>query len=420
LGRDYRLQPTEAPVFSSENPRTLVPDDVGGNLKVAAFNVLNYFTTLRSRGAYTPEEFVRQRDKIFAALAAIDADVVGLIEIENNGDALLDLVAGLNDLVGDGTYAAIETGVIGTDAIAVAFIYKPAAVSLVGEFAVLDDPSFTDPNNTGFDRNRPALAQTFMDIDTGGTFTAVVNHLKSKGSECGSGDDDPAQGSCNLTRTLAAQVLADWLATDPTGSADPDFVILGDLNAYAMEDPILKFEENGFTDLAKVLIGDYAYSYTFDGMVGTLDYSLVNDSLFSQVTGATIWHINTDEPAVIDYGDYYNPAGYYSPDAYRSSDHDPVLIGLEMTTEQEVYELIDAVYELVDEGVLNDGQGNAFTSKLDNVLAKLAKENFKAAVNQLNAFINQVEDFVNEGILTVEEGDALIQSAAALVEVLSN
>jgi predicted extracellular nuclease len=437
LGRDYRLQPTQDPVFSTENPRTTVPDAVGGNLKVAAFNVLNYFTTLDTgsdicgplgdqecRGADTASEFTRQRDKIIAALVAIDADVVGLIEIENYpGDVpIADLVSGLNDVMGAGTYNYVATGAIGDDAIRVGLIYKPANVSLVGGFAVLDDPAFTDPLGYGEEKSRPALAQTFMDVNTGGTFTAVVNHLKSKGSACGPGDDDPEQGNCNLTRALGAQALVDWLLTDPTGSGDPDMMILGDLNAYAMEDPVQTLEDNGFTNLvkAKALNGDYAYSYTFDGMVGTLDYSLANSSLASQVNSATIWHINTDEPAVIDYDENYNPPGYYSSDAYRSSDHDPVVIGLVMTTEQEVNELIDAVQALVDDGTLKKGRGKALVSKLENVLAKLAKEKFNAAANQLNAFINQVEAFVNAGILTAEQGDALIEAAAALVGVLSD
>ena len=69
----------------------------------------------------------------------------------------------------------------------------------------------------------------------------AVNHLKSKGSPCDDvGDPDPGDGAgnCNLTRTGAAEALVDWLAGDPTGSGDPDFLIIGDLNSYDKEDPI--------------------------------------------------------------------------------------------------------------------------------------------------------------------------------------
>jgi predicted extracellular nuclease len=433
----YRVQPVDDVIFSNDNPRPAFPTAVGGTLKVASFNVLNYFNGdglgggfPTPRGAESASEFTRQRVKIVTAILTMDADVIGLMEIENDGygteSAVADLVNGLNDVVGKGTYAYIDPGVsaIGTDAIAVGFIYKPATVTLIGASAILDasvDPTFND------DKNRPALAQTFQENATAGRFTAVVNHFKSKGSDCNSlGDPDigDGQGNCNLTRTSAAVALANWLATDPTSSNDPDYLILGDLNSYAMEDPISALTSAGYTDLAASLIGSSAFSYVFAGEWGYLDYAMSNGSLTAQVTGVTEWHINADEPPVLDYNENYKSAGQitslYSPDAYRSSDHDPVVIGLELTIEQEVNELIDAVQALVDDGTLNGGQGNALTKKLENVLAKLAKGNTNAAANQLDAFINQVEDYVNGGILTAEQGDALIEAATALVEVLNN
>lgn len=332
----YRVQPTQGALYTVVNPRTAHPDPVGSNLKVASFNVLNYFTTLDGRGANDALEFTRQRDKIFAALAAMDADVVGLIEIENNGTAVQNLVEGLNNVMGAGTYAYVDTGVIGVDEITVAMIYKPATVSLMGSFAVLDDPSFTDPLGYGEQKSRPALAQTFMDKATGGVFTAAVNHFKSKGSSCGAGDDDPVQGNCNLTRTLGAQALTAWLATDPTGSGDGDFMIIGDLNSYDKEDPIDILLAGGYTDLLALYQGEYAYSYVFDGQLGYLDQALVNADLLDEVTGATAWHINADEPDLIDYDMTYKQDAQdalYASDPYRASDHDPVIVGMEVCDE---------------------------------------------------------------------------------------
>ena len=359
VGRDYRLHPTDDPVFSSANPRTIAPDDVGGSIKVVSFNVLNFFNGdgmgggfPTSRGADTYDEFVRQRIKIFEALKAIDGDIVGLMEIENDGfdqySAIAELVKVMNEGpcydtnlctemnydgtgLGAGTYAYINAGPdpVGTDEITVGFIYKPASVTPVGNPMVVDDPAFTDPNYLGSQKNRPAIAQTFIDADELFLFTPIVNHLKSKGSSCGPGDDDPEQASCNDTRTKAAQYLVDTVvpAVQAT-SGDRDVMIMGDLNAYAMEDPIRALTDGGFTNLIRSIIGDHAYSYTFDGMVGYLDHSLANSSLTTQVMGVTIWHINTDEPAVIDYDEDYNPPGYYSPDAYRASDHDPIIVGI--------------------------------------------------------------------------------------------
>jgi uncharacterized protein len=368
LGYDfnvYRIQPTAAADYVAANPRSPAPEPVGGSLRVAAMNTLNFFLTLdqpssspldnkcgpaqnvecRGADADQPLEFSRQRAKLLDAIAGLNADVVGLNELENTAgvDPLGDpngIVAGLNAIFGPGTYAHINTGVIGTDAIRVGLIYKPAKVAPVGAFKVLDstvDVRFIDT------RNRPSLAQTFADLATGGRFTVAVNHLKSKGSAC---DADPdlgdGQGNCSQTRKVAAEALVDWLATDPTGSNDPDFIILGDLNSYAREESIdaikagaddIAGTSDDFTNLIATFQGPYAYSYLFDAQFGYLDHALANASLFTQVTGATEWHINSDEPDVLDYDTSFKPASQdalYEPNAFRSSDHDAVVVGLDL------------------------------------------------------------------------------------------
>ncbi len=348
----YRIQPTSPAEYIEVNTRADEPADVGGRLKVASFNVLNYFLTLddgqndicganqnlECRGADNQEEFERQEIKIVKALLAIDADVVGLIEMENTPgvDPLARLVGQLNAQAGEGAYDYINTDLIGTDAIRVGFIYKPGSVTPTGLFKILDssvDPRFIDA------KNRPALAQTFTENATGARFTAVVNHFKSKGSGCGAGDDDPLQGNCNGTRTLAAQALADWLAGDPTGSNDPDFLIIGDLNAYAKEDPIAALEGANYINLiAQFFQGStsFPYSYVFSGEFGYLDYALANGLLVSQVTGVSEWHINADEADAFDYDTSYKPDpidALYQDNAFRASDHDPVIVGLDLTGE---------------------------------------------------------------------------------------
>ncbi len=336
---DYRfdtwaLQPTQDAGYEDTVTRPEVPE-VGGDLQIAAFNVLNYFTTLNERGATTAEEFERQQAKIVSAILELDADVVGLMEIENNGDvALNDLVDALNEAAGEERYAALETGRIGTDQITTAMIYQPASVSPVGAHKVLDssvDARFDDT------KNRPALAQTFAPVVPEGStaeldeFTVVTNHLKSKGSECAGDPTDlnHLTGNCDQVRTDAAAALVDW-----ADSGDlPNAVIMGDLNSYDHERPIRTLEAGGFTDLKKAFGGEYAYSYVFDGMLGYLDHALADADLAPHVTGASSWHINADEVPLIGYETRYKkPAqqDVYAPDAYRSSDHDPVLFGLDL------------------------------------------------------------------------------------------
>lgn len=342
----HRIQPTQGAQYFETNPRPEVPVVADSRLRVASFNVLNYFTTLDEngnicgptdsgcRGADNAEEFARQRDKIIAAISQIDADVVGLIEIENNESASLqDLTQGLNDVVGEGTYAFVDTGLIGTDAIKVGLIYKPAVVSLRGDFAVLDravDRRFID------DLNRPVLLQTFEEVKEGGVVSVAVGHLKSKGSDCDDyGDTDmlDGQGNCNGVRTDAASALAEWLASDPTGSGDPDVLLIGDLNSYDKEDPIAALTSAGMTDMVAAFGGEFAYSYVFDGQVGYLDHALATPVLSGQVAGTDVWHINADEPDILDYDTSFKKSAQdalYAPDAFRSSDHDPVIISLNL------------------------------------------------------------------------------------------
>jgi uncharacterized protein len=355
----YRIQPTQGADYTPINHRTAIPEIDEGDIKITSFNVYNYFTTLDNqgwicgpsgemecRGADNAEELERQRAKILAALSIIDADVVGLMEVENDRPgpapdyAVADLVAGLNDLIGAGTYDYIPTGSIGMDAIKVALIYKPANVTPVGEHAILDstfNPLFLD------DYNRPVLAQTFMDNLSGELFTVAVNHLKSKGSDCEAvGDPDlgDGAGNCNITRTNAAKVQVEWLASDPTGTGVDYFLIIGDLNSYDKEDPIDAIKagldeilgtDDDYFDMIYEILGEEAYSYVFDGQIGYLDYIMVSANLVDYVTDLAIWHINADEASLIDYDTTYKKAAQaaiYAPDAYRSSDHDPVIITL--------------------------------------------------------------------------------------------
>ncbi len=345
----YRIQPTGPITFTEANPRTPAPDVISGSLKVAAFNVLNYFNGdgqgggfPTSRGANSAVEFDRQRTKIITAMLSIDADILGLMEIENDGydpfSAIADLVGGLNAIAGTGVYTYVNPGtpVWGSDEIAVAMIYKPARVTPIGASAGITTGIF---DQVTVSLNRQPLAQTFAQNSNGERVTVVVNHFKSKGSDCsavGDLDQSDGQGNCNVTRTSAANELAAWLAMDPTGSGDPDFLVIGDLNSYAKEDPIMALQSAGYTDLARHFGGDSVYSYVFDGQWGTLDYSLANATLTSQVTGATVWHINADEGIFLDYNQEFNPAYVYSPDAYRSSDHDPVVVGLTLHTPKSV------------------------------------------------------------------------------------
>ncbi|EKU98347.1 putative extracellular nuclease [Leptolyngbya sp. PCC 7375] len=362
---EYRIQPIAPVDFQPTNPRPNTPEDVGGNLTVTSFNVLNFFTTLDEsgnpgsgpnglspRGADNQAEFDRQLQKLVTTLDTIDSDIIGLIELENefggdqNGDgqfAIDALVNALNSVSTD-TYAFVDPGqtfVDTGDAISVGAIYNTATVRIAPGTTVetLTDADLPglglDGNGPVFDgvsTNRAPLAVTFEEIASGEQLTVAVNHFKSKGGT-GSGDNadaDDGQGNFNGTRVRGAEALDAWLDTDPTGSGDDDFLIIGDLNAYAQEDPITLLESEGYTNVVEN--PESAYSFAFDGQFGTLDYGLASTTLISQVTGATEWHVNADEPDALDYNLDFgrNPSLFDGTTPFRNSDHDPLIIGLDL------------------------------------------------------------------------------------------
>ncbi|TDC81333.1 ExeM/NucH family extracellular endonuclease [Actinomadura sp. 7K507] len=316
---EYRLQPTRKAHFLNTDRRPEKPRRVGGNVRVASFNTLNWFTTLNERGADTAEEQERQLTKLIAALKGLDADVVGLMEVENNGDtAVKALVDRLNQAVGAGTYTWVKHPYPGTDAIHVALIYKPGKVTPVGAARSSEDPVF----------DRPPLVQTFRPASGRTPFTTIVNHFKSKGCGGATGPDEDqgdGQGCYNARRVAQAKAIG------AIAGESPGPLVIGDLNAYAAEDPIEVLTDAGLAGQTQRFVRpDQRYSYVFDGQSGELDHVLAGKSLSRRVTGTTIWHINSDEPVFLDYNTEFNPPEFYRPDAFRSSDHDPVLVGLRL------------------------------------------------------------------------------------------
>ena len=341
----YRLVPTGRPLFDSQNLRPTAAD-VTGSLRVVSFNTLNFFSTIDSgqnncgpagnngcRGADSADELERQLSKLVTALNLIDADIAGLIEIENNSGAALQMLVARLNLISNDSYDFVNTGAIGDDVITTAYLYKTSTVSLNGAAVILDstvDVRFDD------NRNRPALAQSFTQLSNNAVLNVVVNHLKSKGSSCSSSGDrdlNDGQGNCNATRTSAATALADWVAADPTGSGDPDYLVIGDLNAYTFEDPLAALKSAGLTSLLEVSAGGNAWSFVFAGQSGALDHALATASLAPQVAEIVEWHINADEPTALDYNTEFgrDPALFDAASTYRASDHDPIIIGLDLT-----------------------------------------------------------------------------------------
>jgi predicted extracellular nuclease len=361
----WRFQPVRPVTDSDEEPvtfeqtRTRQPEDVGGSTTLASFNVLNYFTDLGEdepgcdsfddregnpivtdfcdvRGAYTEASFQRQQAKIVAAITAMDADVVALMEIENSAafgherdQSLAALVGALNATSGSKVWgfapspAAVPAE---EDVIRTAFIFQKAAVKPVGRSQILQDPAFANA--------RQPLAQTFRERGeaTNGTFVAIANHFKSKGSGAGATGDNAdtgdGQGAWNGDRIRQAKALVGFADAFSAQAGTDQVFLLGDFNSYTEEDPLQVLEKAGYVNVSQGRTDES--SYLFSGLVGSLDHVFASREANPAVTGADIWNINSVEPVMYEYSRFnYNVTNLYEPTPYRASDHDPIVVGLE-------------------------------------------------------------------------------------------
>lgn len=366
----WKLNPTAALSASSpsdypalfSNPRTTAPAAVGGDLSIASFNVLNYFTTLGDetpscvpyrdragngvtvregcdqRGAWSAADLQRQQDKIVTAINALDADIVGLMEIENSAalgertdEATATLVDALNAAAGTIRWAFVPSSselppAAAQDVITNALIYQVDAATPVGASRALGTQS---GSNQAFGNAREPIGQAFSPAGGGADVLVVVNHFKSKGSAGpwpGDADTGDGQGASNQSRILQATALRDWVATIQGDTQS--VALLGDFNSYGMEDPLQVLYDAGFANAAAAK-GVKTSSYSYGGLSGSLDHVLLNDAALDRATGADIWNINSGESVALEYS-RYNAHGtlFYGADAYRSSDHDPVKVGL--------------------------------------------------------------------------------------------
>jgi predicted extracellular nuclease len=307
-------QPVE---FRAAAPAGLAPR--AGALRVAALNLDNYFVDLGLRGAVSALELSRQRAKLVAALRQLDADILALSELENQQpaagtpatDSAGDLVAALNaQLPAELGYELSAAGPAPGGVIRSALAYRRERVEPRGAAWFASAPEFT----------RPPLFQTFA--AAGRELTVAALHLKSKVCDRDAQIIGP-EGCGAETRLAEARALAALLAQLPAGARE--LLLIGDLNSDSREAPTLELQRAGLSDLFASVTPAERYSYVFDGRATQLDHALASPGLAAALVRAQIWHIDADEPELLDYH-LDNPPELYRPDARRCSDHDPILV----------------------------------------------------------------------------------------------
>jgi predicted extracellular nuclease len=340
----YRIQPTESPVFIRINERPSPPTSADGSLRAAVFDTGEYFNGdgqgsgfPGDRGAFTAEEFARQRAKIISAILDLKADVVGLLALENDGygpdSALQDLVNGVNQAAPIGTtYAFVDPAVskLGSSEITVGLIFRQETVIPVGTAVTTDNLPFDGSND-------PPLVQAFASAGSGESFVLAITNFHERDQCPATGDPNADQNDgqeCwNGLRTTAAGTLVEFLQTDPTGVGDADILILGNLNSYTREDPLTLFDAAGYHSLTSHYLSG-SYSAVTEGEAGNLSHALASHNLAVQINRVTQWHINADEPEAFGYR-MDNQPQLYTPNIFRSSRQDPLLIDMMLMPSQQ-------------------------------------------------------------------------------------
>ncbi len=314
LEEPVRIRPVSLPEVTATAP---------DSLRIVALNLENYFNGNgrgrgfpTPRGAETSAEFRQQRAQLEGLMGALQPGLLAVMELENDGNekhsAANDLRADLNAGTGaDWAIAAPRNEKLGSDQIAVGLLYRTDLLATVG--------APQSPDAAAFDLlNRLPVAQLFEHRASGERFLVVVNHFKSKGScpDQGSNvDRGDGQGCWNSARVAAARALTDWLR-DLQAAAEGRVLIVGDLNAYRMEDPVQHLRSAGYTDLTASADGNFHYSHVYFGAGGTLDHAFASPRLADQVRSAKILNVNAGQPRDLRM----------EPHWLGSSDHDPVLI----------------------------------------------------------------------------------------------
>ena len=357
--------PDRSPVtITGERPAA---PSVSGDTKVATFNVLNYFSDLgenepgckgyedrdhkyvtdkncKLRGAWSSQAFANQQTKIVQAINTIDADVVALEEIENpvasgvssdRDGALKSLVNALNAAAGSEVWAYVpspSTVPANEDVIRIAFIYKKATITPVGDSVIYDDPAYTG-------LARQPLAQEFKPITDanheGKNFVVIANHFKSKGSApknlsgaeaAANTDNGDGQGNSNGVRVKQARALATF-AQRFNGTPT---LLVGDFNAYTKEDPLKVLTDAGWTHES----GHGDSSYVYGGRSGSMDHVFANSAAHPLITEVKSWAVNAQESIAFEYSraNYNAYLAFEADNPYRASDHNPEIIGLNLIT----------------------------------------------------------------------------------------
>ena len=281
-----------------------LPDVGEPSLVVCAQNMRNYYMHIANnpKANYTQAQLIAKTQQIAEVYRFIDADIYAMCELEANDTVLQVLTDSLNGRTVDRPYAYVVDG-ISDDTysfVKSGFIYRKDKVKTVGS------------NNASTSQTYYKYTmryQMFEELATGERFTLSMNHFKAK------------TGTDSVDNAKRVSEATDLINKMKYVTADPDILIMGDLNCEIGEDPLKLIVDAGYEEqLLRFDSASISHCYLGNGQL--IDHAFANSAMAAQITGAGVFHICT---ACSD-GASYN----YS---YRYSDHDPYLVGLKLKSD---------------------------------------------------------------------------------------
>lgn len=322
-------------------------------LTIASYNLENFSNNKKS----TTDDKARKLARAFASDMQ-SPDIVGVTEVQdNNGQDAGNSEASqsyerlIAEIVKAGgvkyEYANIDPvnnqdGGAPNANIRVGFLYNPERVTLTkgnphgdatkavgykdGKLTL--NPGRIDPTNTAFDSSRKPLAAQF-DFQ-GESVIVIANHWNSKNGDTPLfGSLQPPVYKSELQRHKIAKIVYDFVKDVKLQNPMANVVSLGDFNDFQFSETLKIHEGDTMTNMINKVETADRYSYVFGGNSQVLDHILVTNNLVGK-TEIDILHINAD----------------FTDMAGRASDHDPVLVQIDLAGK-------DVVVPIVAEKIYN-------------------------------------------------------------------
>lgn len=344
---DHQLQTGQQPTFKNYKPSTTPPSLGKTDLVICSANLQNYFFHLGGYASKStkPAQHSLQCHKVASALVKMKADLYTVCELEKGKSAPAELTFKMNKLTGaksinEGKYGYLLTDTRDGDTISVGFIYNKEHIRPVGQLRFAYDPANPDTRIYAF----RFMLQEFIDLATGTRFFVSLNHPRSKRGDA---------AEANLKRMNNIQHILHLLDSCQIAG---NVILLGDYNAYSMEQPIQTLIQAGYEDVL-MQHDSLGYSYSYNAECGYLDRVFASPQMASNIVSIHPVHWNTDFYYSAAFWSKYNYINNTIPTLelqkkalttemadfpiekflskqgkqnllFRYSDHDPILIGI--------------------------------------------------------------------------------------------